>query len=175
MLKNIVSCLVISLLLVSCAGDLSSDVYSSSSTMGLTLKGKVIDKSPIKIKETERFSDNSAGLLLGGAAGGIAASNATNGNDIAVIGGAIVAGLFTAVAQDKLGTSNGFQYIVEVDKSTLGDNYYEGSRIMRDIVSSARTSGILTIIQNIKNELSLGDNVYVIVTERRARIVKSSN
>ena len=77
--------------LTSCARDLSSNVYTSSSTLSLTLEGEVISVRPVIVKDTDKLSDNVAGGLAGGAMGGVLGSGVGNGTGkgVAVVGGAI--------------------------------------------------------------------------------------
>ncbi len=158
------------LILTSCARDLSSDMYTSDSTMSLTMEGTVIAVRKVKINESDKLSDNSVGIMSGGAAGAALGMSSNEGAPM-IIGGALIGGLVGAGIQNKLGQSDGFEYIVKIETEKLKDTYYEGSSVMRSAISAARTSGIITIVQNTKDPLSEGQRVYLIVSDKRARII----
>lgn len=159
--------------LTSCARDLSSNVYTSSSTLSLTLEGEVISVRPVIVKDTDKLSDNVAGGLAGGAMGGVLGSGVGNGTGkgVAVVGGAIAGSVLGSVVQGKLEEKKGYEYIVKVDTSKLKSDYYEGSSAMRNAISSATTSGLITIIQGTGNVLKEGQKVYVIFSDKRTRII----
>src|SRR4051812_41359974 len=100
-------------LLTGCARDLSDNVYTSDSTLSLTLEGQIIAVRAIKIKETDKLGDNTTGIIAGGAGGAALGSN--NGSPAAIVGGAIAGGLVGAVVEDRLSQSKGWEYIVKVD------------------------------------------------------------
>lgn len=163
--------------LAGCGRDLSANTYTSDATLNVVLKGKVIAKRDVKVKENEKLGDNTTGAIAGGAVGGLAAANASD-NAAVVVGGAIVGGLAGALTESALGTSKGVEYIVEVDRSTLQDNYYEGSRMIRNALAAIRTTGIVTIIQAKEGKdepvISEGQNVRVILSEKRTRIIPAN-
>lgn len=164
-------CLV--LILSACARDLSSNVYTSDSTLSLTMEGKILSVRPITIKDSDRLGDNAVGGLAGGALGGVAASSIGkgSGNAAAVVGGAVAGAVVGAVAQDMLSTSEGFEYIVKVDTKNLKSDYYEGSGAMRKAISSATTSGLVTVIQGKDVVFDEGQPVYVIFSDKRVRVI----
>ena len=162
--------LIISLLfLTSCARDLSSDLYTSDSTMSLTLQGQVLAVRKIKIKDTDRLGDNQVGILSGAVAGGALASNSDSVP--IMVGGAVLGGIVGGAIQDKLSENIGYEYIIKIDTKNLGDDYYEGSPMMKNAISSARTSGLITVVQNTKEPLREGQHAYVIISDKRARII----
>lgn len=162
--------------LSACARDLSSNTYTSDATLSLTLEGKVISARPIMIKNSDQLSDNTGGILTGGVAGATLGSTVGGGNGQAasVVGGAIIGGVTGAVMQGQLGKSEGIEYIVKVDNSKLKGKYYEGSGAMRNAISSATTSGLVTIVQSNDNPLVEGQSVYVIFSDKRTRIIPAS-
>lgn len=181
MIKNIVSIFLIfaiSPFLSGCGRDLSSNTYTSDSTLNITLKGKLLAKRSIKIKEDEKLGDNTAGALIGGVGGGAIAANNSNSAAL-VVGGAIVGGLTGAIMQSALGTSQGVEYIVEVDRSNLRDDYYEGSRMLRNALAAVRATGIITIVQAKEGKtnpvIHEGQNVLIILSEKRTRLIPVSN
>jgi outer membrane lipoprotein SlyB len=163
-----------SFFLASCGRDLSSDVYTSDSTLSLTLEGKILSVRPITIKDNDK-AEFGAGALGGGAIG--AASGATvgsgSGQVAAAVGGAVAGAVIGAVAENQLGQSQGYEYIIKVDNSKLKDTYYEGSGAMRSAISSATTNGLVTIVQGADVVLQKGDPVYVIFSDKRSRVVKA--
>ena len=171
-MRAILASLIISLtFLTSCARDLSSDMYTSDSTMSLTMEGEVISVRKVKIKDTDRLGDNQAGIMTGALAGGVAGSVAGNNSGAAIIGGAVVGGLVGAGVEQALSTQTGFEYIVKINREQLADTYFEGSREMSKAISSAKASGFITVVQSAKDPLKEGQHVYVIVSDKRTRII----
>lgn len=175
-----ISLLILIVLLTSivsgCARDLSSNVYSSGSTLSLTLDGKVVAVRQVTVKENDKLGNNSGGMLAGGVAGGVLGSTVGSGNGqtVAVVGGALAGAALGAVVEDKLGTAKGYEYVVKVDTSKLKSNYYEGNTAMRNAISSATTSGVVTIVQGTDTVLSVGQKVYVIFSDDRTRVVAAN-
>ena len=176
LIKITVSLLALSLL-TGCARDLSSSTYTSDSTLNIALKGRIISKRDVKVSETERLGDNTTGAMAGALAGGLGAANSNN-SGVVVAGGAILGGVAGAAVQSALGTSRGTEYIVEIDRSQLLDDYYEGSRLLRNSVAAIRATGLITIIQAKENKkepvLSEGQSVLVILSEKRSRLIPAS-
>ena len=156
-----------------CARDLSSDVYTSDSTLSLTMEGKIISVRPITIKNEDKLQNNTTGALAGGALGAAAGSTAGEGSGktVAIVGGAIAGAVVGALAEDKLGESKGFEYIVKLDNSKLPANYYEGSGAMHQVISAATTNGLVTIVQGNDVVLTEGQKVYAIFSDKRARLI----
>ena len=88
--KNIFVCFVIAFLLSNCARDLSDNVYTSDTTLGLTLKGKIVSVRNVVIKESDRLSDNATGATAGALAGG---RRADHGRQDGALRGARLAGV----------------------------------------------------------------------------------
>ena len=157
-----------------CGRDLSANTYTSDSTLNITLQGKLIAKRDIKIKEDEKLGDNTVGGIAG-AVGGGALAHHNSDNAAVVVGGAIVGGLTGAVLQSALGTSKGVEYIVQVDRSNLQDNYYEGSRLLRNAMAAVRATGMITIVQAKEGKnnpvINEGQNVLIILSEKRTRLI----
>ena len=164
-------------LLTGCARDLSSSTYSSSSTLSLTLEGKVLSVRQVTIKENDKMGDNTGGMLAGGVLGGVLGNGlGGSGADraLATVGGALVGGLAGAAVQGQLEKSKGFEYIIKLDTSKLKSNYYEGNAAMRNAISAATTSGVVTVVQGLENPLSVGQNVYVIFSDNRTRAIAAN-
>ncbi|MCC8369499.1 MAG: hypothetical protein LN573_05520 [Rickettsia endosymbiont of Oxypoda opaca] len=165
--------IILTSLLTGCARDLSSNVYTSDSTLNLTLEGEVISIRPVIIKESDRLSDNSGGMLAGGVMGGVLGSGVGQGtgNAAAVVGGAIAGAALGAGLQGKLGEKKGYEYLVKVDTSKIKSDYYEGNSAMRNVISTAVTSGLITVIQATDSNIKTGQKVYIIFSEKRTRVI----
>lgn len=172
-LVSIITCLSI---LSACARDLSSDMYTSDSTMSLTLEGVIVSSRPVNVKDTDKMGDNVGGMLAGGAMGAAVGSGVGggSGNTMALVGGAIAGGLAGAALQSKLGESKGYEYIVKVDASKIKDSYYEGNAAMRNVISTAKVNGLITVVQGADRVLGAGQKVYVIYSENRTRVIAAN-
>jgi outer membrane lipoprotein SlyB len=170
---QIISWLLLSVFITGCARDLSSNVYASDSTLSLTLEGKVIAVRAVTVKNHDKLGDNTGGILAGGATGAVLGSTAGSGSGtaVAVVGGALAGAALGSVMQDKLGQKSGYEYIVKVDTSKLKSNYYEGNAAMRSAISTATTSGVVTIVQGTDTIMKVGQKVYVIFSDDRTRVI----
>ena len=174
---SILSLILVICLVVGCARDLSNNVYTSDETMNLVLEGTIISTRPVVIQESDKLSGNSAGMLTGGVAGGaIGATAAAHSHNYSnstalLIGGVLVGALVGAVVEGGLSKADGIEYIIKVDGSKIKDNYFEGSQLMRNAISAARTTGLLNIVQGIDNPMNAGQHVLLILSPKRARIV----
>jgi len=171
MKKILISLVSVALLFSGCARDLSDDVYTSDSTLSLTLEGTVISARAVKIKESERLQDNQAGAIAGGLGGAVAGNSASNGGGLATVAGGIGGAVLGAVIQDKLSQSKGFEYIIKVDTEKLKDAYYRGNDSMKSVISAAMTNGLITVVQNGKKPIGEGQDVYVIFSNNRTRVI----
>ena len=161
------------LLLQGCARDLSSDVYTSSSTFNLALEGTVLSARKVTVKDSDRLQGNDIGALAGGVTGGVAANQLSNNNGLATVVGGVGGAVAGAYVQDALSTSAGFEYIVKVDSSKISnDLLYDAPAYVQKALASATTSGLVTIVQGAKGGMiQVGSPVYVIYGDARARIV----
>ncbi len=157
----------------SCARNLSSNTYTSDSTLSLTLEGKVVSVRPIIITNSDELTRNSAGIISGGVAGGVAGASVGNGNGqaLAMVGGVIVGAAIGALVESELGKQDGYEYIVKLDTKNLKSNYYEGTGAMRSAISSATTNGLVTIVQGNDTLLQKGQRVYAIFSDKRTRLI----
>lgn len=160
-------------LLSGCARDLSTNVYTSDSTLNLTLEGKVVAARPVVVKNTDKLTDNTTGMAGGALAGGVIGNTAGSGSGhVAAIAGGVLAGaVIGSIVESQLGTADGIEYIVKVDTSKLKSGYYEGSAVMRNAISSATTSGLVTIIQGKDTVFDVNQDVYIIFSPKRTRII----
>ncbi|MES2983955.1 MAG: hypothetical protein V4735_02060 [Pseudomonadota bacterium] len=156
-----------------CARDLSSNSYTSDSTLNLTLEGEIVSVRPIIITDSDQLTRNTAGIISGGAVGGVAASGVGNGSGraLAVVGGVIVGAALGALVESELGKQDGYEYIVKLDTSKLKGDYFEGTGAMRNAISAATTNGLATIVQGNETSLQKGQKVYAIFSDKRTRLI----
>lgn len=164
------------IILAGCARDLSSNVYTSDATLSLTMEGSIISVRPVTIKNSDELGQNKTGAFAGGALGAAAGSTAGDGSGkvVAVVGGAVAGAIIGAITEDKLGVSQGYEYIVKLDTSKMKSDYYEGSGAMRQVISAATTNGLVTIIQGKDVVLTKGQKVYAIFSDKRARLIPAN-
>lgn len=176
LLTKITSVLSLIVILSGCARDLSSSMYTSDSTMSLTMEGIVVATRAVTIKNSDKMQDNTGGMLAGGAMGAALGSGAGGGSGktMTVVGGAIAGGLVGAALQGKLGESKGLEYIVKVDTSKIKDQYFDGNAAMRNVVATAKLNGLVTVVQQDKESLKEGQKVYVIFSENRTRVIPAN-
>lgn len=175
--RKLVAVLAMVSLLSACTRDLSSSTYVSDSTLSLTLEGKILAARPVTIKNSDDPSKNVGGMVAGGLLGAAVGSNigGGGGRTVATVGVGLAGAALGAAVQDKLGTSKGFEYIVKLDMSKFKDGYYEGSTAMRNVISTAKTSGVITVVQVDKEgALREGQKVYVIFSNDRTRVIPAN-
>lgn len=157
-----------------CARDLSSSMYTSSSTLSFTLEGTVVSARPIKLKEHDKLEDHKTGMAIGALAGGAAGAGAIGGGTGRIgggIAGALVGGLVGAAVESGLSQAAGMEYIVKVDTSSIKDTYYEGNAALRNVIATARVNGLVTVVQGADNPLVAGQKAFVIFSDNRTRVV----
>ena len=162
------------LLLSSCSRNLSSSVHTSDETLSLTMEGKVLSVRDVTIKSHDKLEDHKDGLLAGGLLGGSAIGldiGGGSGQAAGLIGAAIAGATLGTIVKDKISTNQGKEYVIKVDTSNLKDNYYEGSDSMKHAISSATTNGLITVVQGIENPLLEGQDVYVMFSNKRTRVI----
>lgn len=156
-----------------CGRDLSTDMYTSDSTLNIAVQGKILSSRLIKIKENEKLGDNSTGAAIGAIGGGAAMGSNTD-SVAGIVGGALVGGVVGAVAESALSTTAGVEYIVLVDKSQISADYFAGSSSMRNAVESIKSTGLVTVIQaKEKNAqiLPVNQEVLLIISPKRTRVI----
>lgn len=163
-------------ILSGCGRDLSSNMYTSDSTLSFTMEGVIVAIRPIIIKDADNVADNTGGMLAGGAMGAALGSGAGGGTGttMTIVGGAIVGGLAGAVLQGKLSEGKGYEYIVKVDTSSLKDGYFDGNKAIRNVLSTAKTTGLITIVQGNDTVLREKQKVYIIYSDNRTRVIAAS-
>lgn len=159
--------------LCGCARDLASDTYTSDSTINIVLEGQVLSVRNVKIKESDRLADNSTGALSGGVIGGVAGSRSGNSTSTLLAAGA--GALLGSATERALSTNNGIEYIVKIDRSKLANEYNANSAFVKQALSVAKTTGVITVVQSkeAKNNepISVGQAVLVIISDSRARVI----
>lgn len=111
--------LPLALIINACTSNIGADDYSTASTgqVNRAMKCQVISVRQVVVQ-----SDNNAGMLVGGAAGGVAGS-LLGGNDttkiLGGIGGAVVGGLAGDLAQEGLSKQAGYEYVVETQNGNI--------------------------------------------------------
>lgn len=171
------SVLIIAMIsLIGCARDLSTNVYTSDATQSLTLEGKIVSARPVTVKGSDALGENAGGMIAGGVLGGVVGSTMGQGtgNTLATVGGAAAGAALGSLAQDKLSQSKGYEYIVKVDQSKLKSAYYEGNAAMRNAISTATTSGLITVVQGTDQIFAPGQKVYVIFSDNRTRVIAAN-
>ncbi len=111
--------LPLALMLNACTSRIGANEYATASTgqVNRALKGTIVSVRQVQVQ-----SDNNAGMLLGGAAGGVAGSM-IGGNDavhvLGAIGGAVLGGMAGDAAQGALSNQGGYEYVVQLDNGNL--------------------------------------------------------
>ena len=158
----------IAALLGGCGRDLSTTSYVSSSTFNLTLEGTVLNVRDVTIKEGEGSGENVQGALVGAGIGGVAGGIAGRSGG-AALGGALIGGTIGSIAHSS--ATAGYEYVIKLDTSKIQDEYYEGNSAMRNVISTARAGGIVTIAQGTDIRIPVGQKVYVIYSNNRSRVI----
>lgn len=164
--------IVSAVFLSACARDLSSNVYTSSSTLSLTLKGQIVSAREVTIKKSDDLENSKYGTLAGGGLGAIMGSTVGGGSGqaLATVGTGIVGALAGAAIENTLTKQNGYEYIIDVDTTNLDSEKYIGSKAMRDVIATAKTNGLITVVQGGDTRIAEGRNVYVIYSDNRVRV-----
>lgn len=101
-----------------CTSNIGANQYATSSTGQVN---RAMECTVLSVRQVVVQSDNNAGMMVGGAAGGVAGT-LLGGNDttkiLGGIGGAVVGGLAGDLAQEGLSKQAGYEYIV---KTTNGN------------------------------------------------------
>ena len=179
---------VATLVLSGCAREMSSNVYTSSSSSGKVLEGTVLSARQITINESDKLNENMMGLLGGGLAGGVLGSTVGKGkgNSLATIGGAALGATAGAFAQKKLSSAPGMEYVVRIDpkyvssippKLTRREISYGKSNASNDVNNSIRVADtktdLISVIQGVDTIVQPGQRVLVIYNNDRPRVVPS--
>jgi len=106
-------------LIVACASEKASDVYSRDQTQQVqTVKMGVVESvRNVKIEGTKTPIGAGAGAAIGGVAGSTVGHG--SGSTIAAIAGAVVGGLAGAAAEEGLTRENGLELTVQLDSGVM--------------------------------------------------------
>ena len=171
------------LLCAACARNMNSNVYSDSATPGKVLEGTVISARPVTIKAHDKLQDNTLGGVGGGVAGGLLGSQVGNGGGsvAGAIGGALLGAVGGALAEDALGSSDGTEYLIKLDKKYLQEYHTISKKIVsngKNSVEQGMTStdvpsktDIVSVAQAPDESIRKGSRVYVIYNDDRPRVV----
>jgi len=170
--------------LASCSRNMNSNTYTDSNTPGKVLEGTIINARTVTIKAHDKLQDNTLGGVAGGAAGLGAGSLVGNGsgNIAADIGGALVGAVAGAYIEDALGTQDGMEYLVKLDKKYIQDydattrkiQAKAGSPVEQDMINATNVgtkTDIVSVVQVADASLHEGVHVYIIYNDDRPRLV----
>ncbi len=109
----------LALMLNACTSNIGANQYSTSATgeVNRALKGTVVSVRAVTVQ-----SNNNAGMLIGGAAGGVAGSTIGGGDTahiLGAIGGAVLGGIAGDAAQNQLSKQGGYEYVIELDNGSM--------------------------------------------------------
>lgn len=160
--SKLLGCIIATVfVLTGCAREMSSNVYTSSSTSGKVLEGRVLSARPVTIKEADKLQDNTMGMLGGGILGAVAGSavGKGTGQGLAAVGAGILGAAAGAYAQDKLGTQQGMEYVVRIDKKYISSI---PSRTSKKQITYGTNSASEDVSQSIQVEDTKTDLVSVL-------------
>lgn len=108
-------------LITSCAREISSDVYSSRQVgkVSTTYAGTIKNVREVTVQQGEQLEDNGLGIAGGGIAGGVIGSAVGRGNFAPTAAGAIVGAVAGSLVEKKLKQQQALEYVVELDQGGL--------------------------------------------------------
>jgi outer membrane lipoprotein SlyB len=192
-MKNTIVLTMIACFLSGCADRYSGDVYQGGSVgeVSKTVRGVIIDKRKIVISEASKGLNE--GAAIGGVTGGLLGSTVGQGRGSLVAGvlGALAGGAAGQMTSDSLQSQDGFEYQIELmQTSTMNvpvhnthHNHGNGRNVTVVNVQSGPNSRtvhydhgeIITVTQGIKPDLAVGQNVLVIYSGKRSRVVPDNS
>ena len=103
-----------------CAADIGANQYDSGAVGSVTqaLRGTIISVRAITVRD----NDKSTGTAIGALAGGLGGSQIGKGSTAAILGatgGALLGGAVGNVAQGKLSTQQGYEYVIQLDNGAV--------------------------------------------------------
>lgn len=180
------SILVFCLFLAACARDLGANSVVSTDEAGLVTRGTILSVRQVTVKDTDSLGKNGVGIIAGGVVGGIAGSGVGGGSGrgLATAGGAIAGAALGSVIQDELTTSTGLEYIVKLAESngerqadyrqesryTVGSDSIK-NKLKNTINTPDTETNIISVVQGTDVVLTPGQQVYVIYSNNRVRLV----
>lgn len=120
MKKTLLSALLpLAMIITACTSNIGANQYSTASTGQAS---RAMRCTVMSVRAVSVQSDNNAGMMVGGAAGGVAGT-LLGGNDttkiLGAIGGAVVGGLAGEATQDVLSKQGGYEYVVETQNGNV--------------------------------------------------------
>lgn len=138
----------LSLGLTACAPNISPDVVSASNAneVQTAVEGVIVSKRNVTVKG----DSNMLGTGIGAVAGGIAGSTIGQGRGemLATLGGAVLGGVAGNVAQDKLTTQQGIEYVVKLTQQDSGSTTITSTGSNTDGTKTTGTSKNTTTISS---------------------------
>ena len=135
-MKNLIWTLLF--IVTGCATDINDNAHSLSSVghASAVAQGVIVDVRTVSIQ-----GSNGAGSVLGGVAGGVAASTIGRGagSVLASVGGALAGAFIGGITQNELTKQQALQYIVRLADGDM-----------------------INVIQGLNNPLSVGQKVFVL-------------
>lgn len=136
------------LIISACASNHSPDVYNKdeANRLSRTEKAVILDVRPVTLK-----GGKVAGAATGAALGGLGGYMAGGNDELRAAGaavGAIAGGVLGAVVEEKATTEDAFEYIVKLEHGE-----------------------VQTLVQTGENPLQAGQNVYIIRSGVKVRII----
>jgi outer membrane lipoprotein SlyB len=139
------------LLFLSCARQISSDVYASRQVgeAFTTYVGVIKNIREVCVEQGDQLEDNGLGIAGGGFAGGVLGSAVGKGKFVPTAAGAIAGAVTGSFVEKKLKQQSAFEYIIELDNG-----------------------GLMTVVQGQDQVFNIGQPVYIIVSQAgRSRII----
>ena len=172
------------LALTGCARDMKSSTYVSSDTVGTVVEGVVVSARPVTIKDTDKLQDNALGGIAGGVAGGAVGNTigGGSGKTVATVGGAIAGAVIGSMIQQELGSSEGMEYVVKVSKENMASapantetnnvtiNQNKVGDKLKNSIQTNMKSELISVVQGNDTVFSVGQKVFVIYNDGRARL-----
>ena len=132
-MKKKLSIILISLLVISCSTTSPNNVKKSDSQKVTKVEYGVIKTSiPVKIKGDSDWIGSLGGAMIGGLIGaqlcGDKEISGTKCQDIGVVYGSITGAAIGSVVQAKLGSHNGYQYIITINGEDKEVAFVQGDK-----------------------------------------------
>jgi outer membrane lipoprotein SlyB len=184
-LKLFGTTLITILFLTSCAKQMDSNVYTSGAAVGKVIEGTVISSRPVTVKSSDKLQDNTMGMIGGGLLGAVAGSTVGKGTGqgLAAIGAGMLGAAAGAYAQDKLGNSDGMEYVIRIDKkyvNSIPENVNKrsvsfGDKSIAQEVSQSTSvqttkTDLISVVQGKDTAFNPGQRVLVIYSDDRPRL-----
>lgn len=149
-MKKMIPLILGSLILTSCAREISSDVYASRQVgeVSTTYSGVIKSVRPVLVQHGEQLEDNGLGLAGGGVVGGAVGNAVGRGRFLPTAVGAIAGAVAGTLAEKKLKEQTALEYVVQLENGNL-----------------------ITVVQGQDQVFAIGQPVYVLVSQfGRSRI-----